>query len=175
MRENTLEEYLAFENYSNEKHEFIHGVIIAMTGGSINHARLVTQLAVQLGAQLKGSRCESFGSELRLRVAGEELILYPDASVVCGQPVIDITDKHAIINPTLIVEVTSPSSAIYDRGEKFGYYQLIDTLREYVLVSHTQRMVEVFRRGDDGTWELVSQTTTGKAALMSIGGDLDVE
>ncbi|HUS33375.1 MAG TPA: Uma2 family endonuclease [Kofleriaceae bacterium] len=173
--QNTIADYLRFENASNDKHEFVRGLIVAMTGGSINHARLVTSVAVQLGSQLRGRTCEAFSSELRIRVAGDELIFYPDASVVCTKPIIDIEDKHAINNPTVIVEVTSPSTAAYDRTEKFAFYQLIETLREYVIVSHAQQLVEVFRLGDDGQWALVMQAAKGKLRLESVDCELDIE
>jgi Uma2 family endonuclease len=175
MYEDTVGDYLKLENHSPIRHEFVRGLIIAMTGGSINHARLVTAVGAQLATQLRGRSCEAFGSELRIRVAGDELIFYPDASVVCTQPIIDIEDEHAINNPTVLVEVTSPSSATYDRGEKFSFYQLIETLREYVVVSHTQRLVELFRLGDDGKWSLVMQAVKGTVELKSVGCELDIE
>ena len=175
MHENTIEDYVRFENSSPTKHEYVYGSIIAMTGGTINHAALIAQVIAQLAGAVRGSGCRAFSSELRIRVDGQELILYPDATIVCGNARADVQDQNAVLNPVLIVEVTSPSTEKYDRGKKYGYYQRVPTLREYVVVSHAERLVEVYRRTDNGTWALGDKAANGALRLASINSPLNVD
>jgi Uma2 family endonuclease len=175
MRENTLEEYLSFENHSSEKHEFIRGLIIAMTGGSPEHAALSAEVSGQLRQMVKPIGCRVFSPDLRIRVPDEKVTLYPDASVVCGKVITDDADRLAILNPCVIVEVTSPSTNAYDRTEKYEYYQAIPSLLEYIVVSHEVRLVEVFRRCADGTWELAAMASRGQLELESLPGNLDID
>lgn len=103
---------------------------------------------------LYGKPCRAFSSELMVRVAATGLSAYPDATVVCGRPERDPEQKNAVVNPTLLVEVLSPSTEAYDRGVKFASYRQVPTLQEYVLEATTVVGVEVYRRNPDGTWTL---------------------
>ena len=175
MHENTIEDYVRYEESNPFKHEYVYGSIIAMAGGTPNHAALIAEVIGQLGAAVRPTGCRVYSSELRVRVAHEQLILYPDASVVCGDARTDNRDPNAVVNPVLIVEVTSPSTARYDRGKKYGYYQRVPSLREYVLVSHAQSLVEVFRRTNDGVWTLAEEAAGGEVQLQSIKGVLNID
>ena len=177
MHENTIEDYVRFEESVETKHEYVYGSIIAMAGGTLNHAALAAQVIGQLGQAARGSDCgcRVFSSDLRVRIANERLILYPDATVVCGAVRADTRDTNAVVNPVLIVEVTSPSTARYDRGKKYGYYQRLPSLREYVLVSHSQPLIEVFRRTDDGVWALSEEAASGELRLTSMNAVLNVD
>jgi Uma2 family endonuclease len=173
--ENTISDYVNFEQFSKEKHEFVQGWILAMAGGTVNHALLGQQVAAELDREVRGGPCRVHNSELRVRIPNEEIILYPDASIICGPAQTDHDDENAVTNPTVIVEVTSPSTAKFDRGQKFVFYQAIPSLREYVLVSHAERLIEVFRRSQDGTWELATRGSSGDVHVESMRCVLNVD
>ena len=175
VMENTIAEYVNFEEFSQEKHEFVQGWILAMAGGTVNHALLGQQVAAQLDRQLSGGPCRVHNSELRVRIPNEDVILYPDATIICGPAETDVDDQNAVLNPAVIVEVTSPSTAKFDHGQKFLFYQAISSLREYVLVSHAERLIEVFRRTDDGTWELATSAESGDVRVESVRCTLNVD
>lgn len=170
----TVKDYVQMEDFTDLKHEYFRGDIRAMGGGTNEHARLGAAVIAQLGAQLVDGPRELFSSDLRIRIS--DVITYPDASVICGELQMDIEDANAQLNPTVVVEVTSPSSEKYDRGAKFAYYQRIPSLREYVVISHRDHAVDVFRRRDDGDWLDAETYRPGqRAELRSIGCELDVE
>jgi len=164
-------EYLALAETSTVKLEFLDGQIYAMAGGTPEHGALAIQLVAGIG---KGS-CRVFSSDVRVRVEETGLGTYPDVSVVFGSRRHDPDDPHAIVNPVVIVEVTSKSTAAYDRGEKFDLYRRILSLEEYVLVSHDTRAIEVRRRSPDGSWASSVAGPGGRAALASLGCGLDVD
>jgi len=171
----TVKQYVEHEAHTPFKHEYIDGMVVAMGGGTIEHARLPIALAIQLGNQLVGSPCVVYSADLRIRILACDLITYPDLSIICGEPEMDTEDPYAQLNPTVLVEVTSPSSETYDRGAKYTCYQQIPSLCEYVIVSQREHAVDVFRRGDDGTWSLEQRGEAGDAvALTSIGCTIDV-
>lgn len=132
----TLEEYLELDRNSEERYEYFDGEVFAMAGGSPNHARISGNIYSTLQSKLRGGRCEAFNSEMRLKVPLALPYRYPDASVVCGEPIFDEIDgQQMLVNPVLIVEVLSPSTAAYDLVDKFSAYQSIDSFREYLLIS----------------------------------------
>jgi Uma2 family endonuclease len=146
----TYEDYLAALEASPVKLEFHGGEIFAMTGGSVVHARLGFNASAALSRTLAGKPCRVFNSELRISVAGDAC--YPDASVICGPVQVDWRDRNAVCNPVVIVEVLSPSTEQYDRGDKFELYRRIASLRDYLLVSQDRNQIEHFARNDDGSW-----------------------
>ena len=126
-----------------------------------------------LFAQLREGRCRAYGSDLRVRVSATGLATYPDVTVVCGPREVDPEDPNSVINPTLLVEVLSPSTEAYDRDEKFAHYKRIPSLRQYVLVSHDERRVEVWTRDAAGAWGSVVSAAgetaeLGRSALGSM-------
>ncbi|HEX5084869.1 MAG TPA: Uma2 family endonuclease [Blastocatellia bacterium] len=132
----TLEEYLELDKNSEDRYEYFDGEVFAMAGGSPNHARISGNVYSALQSKLRGGRCEAFNSEMRLKVPLALPYRYPDASVVCGEPVFDEIDgQQMLVNPVLIVEVLSPSTAAYDLVDKFSAYQSIDSFREYLLIT----------------------------------------
>jgi Uma2 family endonuclease len=172
----TVQEYVRFEEESTTKHEYIDGTIRAMSGGTLAHARMQASLAMILGRQLEGRRCNVYSSDGRVRVRGRSIITYPDLAVSCGKLEVDTEDPHAQLTPTVLVEITSPSSERYDRGLKYSYYQGIGSLREYVIVSHREPRIEVFRPAGDGTWNLAERATAGgSVTLVSIECQVDVD
>lgn len=171
----TYAEYLAQEEASETKHEFVNDQIYAMAGGTPEHGRLALRVGIELGTQLRGRSCEVFSSDVRVRVAATGLGTYPDLSVVCGHLERDPEDNDAISNPIVLVEVLSDSTEAYDRGEKFTHYRRIPSLREYVLVAQLASRIEVFRRNDDGTWTLHEAGPGERVKLASIGCELAVD
>lgn len=150
----TPEEYLALEEKAEYKSEYYKGEIFAMSGASINHNRIVINLAAQLNLRLRGSKCEAFMNDMRLWVEEKELYTYPDIVVICGDTQFYPDRDDTITNPLLIVEVLSNSTKNYDRGDKFQFYRTLPSFKEYVLVDQYDYHVENFYIGSEGQWML---------------------
>jgi Uma2 family endonuclease len=148
----TREEYLALEAQSDIKHEFFQGEIFAMSGGTYNHADISGNIYASLKFKLRSRSCRPMNSDMRIHTPSG-LDTYPDVSVFCGKP--DLQDKQrTLLNPVVIIEVLSPSTSNYDRGNKFALYRAIPTLTAYVLVDSAQVLVEHYRRSADNEWIL---------------------
>lgn len=145
----TPEEYLALERHAEFKSEYIDGEIVAMTGATIRHNAIAGSFLVALYTRLRGGPCRVFGSDLRVQIAGGRRYTYPDLLAYCGDPKTVDASLDTLTNPVLIVEVLSPSTEAYDRGQKFTYYRSIESLQEYVLVAQDRMMVERFVRHGD--------------------------
>jgi len=163
----TFREYVALEAYSNVKHEYIDGWIVAMAGGTPEHAALGAAVVGHLFAALP-ARCRVYSSDLRVRTP-DGLATYPDVTVVCGRNEVDPEDVNTVVNPIVLVEITSPSSEDYDRGDKRSSYLGIPSLREYMIVSHRERAVDVVRREVTGGWSTVRAVSGDVVGLESIG------
>jgi Uma2 family endonuclease len=146
------EEYLALERKAEYKSEYIDGIIYAMAGGSERRNLIAANIIIALGTQLRDRPCRVYTSDLKIGVPSSTRFLYPDVSVICGEPQFASDEKDVILNPILIVEVLSDSTAAFDRGKKFLSYQQIDTLKEYLLVSQDEVLVECYARQSDNTW-----------------------
>ena len=150
----TPEEYLALDRAAERKSEFFYGEMCAMSGVSMHHARLQTNLTVDIDAALRGARCEVFGSDLRVRVS-KDMYVYPDVAVVCGKPLLgDQQHQDILLNPIILFEVLSPTTEMYDRGLKFQNYRTIESLKEYILVDQAKIRVEQYILLPDDTWSL---------------------
>jgi len=148
----TPEEYLALERKAEFKSEYMDGVVYAMAGASPRHNLIVANIIITLGSQLKGRPCKVYPSDLRVRVPNSERFFYPDVSVVCGDDEFADDSQDIILNPRLIVEVSSETTAAFDRGKKFLSYQQINSLQEYLLVSQDEILVEGYARQGNDTW-----------------------
>lgn len=150
----TPEEYLRLEAAAEMKHEYHAGEILAMSGGTYEHSRISANVIGEIGSRLEGTPCFVLESNMRVRLAREDRYVYPDASVVCGEPRFDPLDakRTTITNPGLIVEVLSEGTEAYDRGAKFTAYRDLESFEEYVLVSQDLPQIETFARQADGTW-----------------------
>ncbi len=148
----TREQYLRQERRAEFRSEYHRGRVVAMAGTSRNHSRIVSNISISLGVQLRGRPCNNYSSDLRVSVRGGERYLYPDVVVTCGEEQFEDAELDILVNPLVVIEVLSPSTEAYDRGAKFLYYQSIPSLREYVLVSQTVRRFEVYRKQPDGSW-----------------------
>lgn len=160
-------EYLAYERDSGLKHEYEDGQILAMAGGSRRHNALASRVSAALEAA-RPPGCIAFQSDQRVRVLATGKATYPDASVVCGPIEGDPADPldATITNPTLVVEVLSPSTEQEDRGNKWQHYQLIPSLQEYVLVAQAEARIECYRRLSSGGWEY-RDVTEGSVTLCT--------
>ncbi len=169
------QEYLRRERAAEFKSEFFDGEVFAMSGGSPRHSLVKTNVTGELRNQLSGRPCTAYDSDLRVKVDATGLYTYPDASVVCGSLEFDDNDRDTVLNPTLLVEVLSPSTEAYDRGKKFNHYRRIKSLREYLLVSQDEAKIERFQRNVDGTWTLTEASgLEATLHLPSLGIDLSL-
>lgn len=150
----TFEEYLANECVAEHKSEFYRGEIFAMAGGSPRHNEICLNIASALKGKLRGSSCRPYSSDQRLRIPANGLSTYPDVSVVCGEIERDEVDRDALVNPRVLMEVLSPSTEDYCRGRKFVLYRQLPTLREYVVVSQVEPLMEHHALQANGTWLL---------------------
>jgi len=144
----TFDDYLRVEEDSVIRHEFLDGRIWAIVGGTPEHARICANVIALLNVALGARRCGVYTTDLRIRVRATGLATYPDVSVICEHLELDPADpkRHTAVNPTLLVEVLSPSTEDYDRGEKFENYQQIESLEEVVFVHHDERKIVAWRR-----------------------------
>jgi Uma2 family endonuclease len=171
----TYADYLALEESSNVKHEYLEGEIYAMAGGTPDHAALAMAVGAALIEQLRGKPCRVFSSDLRIRVLATGLAAYPDVTVVCGPLQHDTESGTTVVNPTVLVEVSSNGTEDYDRGEKLDHYRQIPSVRECLLVSHRSRSMEVWRRDPKGAWEQQEVRSGETVRLASIDCALSVD
>ncbi len=148
----TVSEFLAWDARQPIRHEFVRGEIFAMAGADERHVTLSLNVAMALRTHLRGTPCRTFITDMKLRVEAADCFFYPDVMVCCSAA--DATDPLIKREPSLVVEVLSPSTAAYDRGEKFAAYRLLPSLREYLLVDTESRRCDLYRKGEDGLWVL---------------------
>jgi Uma2 family endonuclease len=149
----TPAEYLAFERSAREKSEYVNGRIYPRPGSNRLHNLIAGNILRELGTQLRGRPCEAYMSDMRVKVQRTGMYTYPDVVAVCEEPRLEDAELDTLLNPSVIVEVLSPSTESYDRGEKFAHYRRLESLQEYVLVAQVTRRVEHFRREGD-SWVL---------------------
>lgn len=165
LRTFTEEEYLDLERKAKFKSEFIEGQIYAMAGASPTHALITANVIANLVLHLRGNPCRVYSNDLKVRIGRAGNYYYPDLTVVCGQ--LQYHDEHqdVLLNPTIVVEVLSPSTEADDRGRKWIQYQQIESLTDYIMVAHNEPFIEHYARQADGGWhyescsDLASQLT----------------
>jgi Uma2 family endonuclease len=148
------EEYLEIERASESHSEFYNGYVYAMAGASLPHFIITSNIARALGNRLEKGPCLVGSTDMKIHVSPQGLYAYPDVMVICGEPKLVDRRNDILLNPTVIIEVLSPSTEAYDRGFKFHQYQLIESLQEYGLLSQREARVEIFRRQPNGEWLL---------------------
>jgi Uma2 family endonuclease len=159
----TVEEYLAFERQSEERHEYFDGEIFAMSGASEQHILITGNTFSSLLVQLRKRPCKVYPIVMRVKVSPIKYT-YPDISVICGEPQFEGPIVDMLLNPTVIVEVLSPSTEIYDRGKKFEYYQTLESLQEYLLIAQDIVRIEHYVRQTSGGW-FYSQVKTLESVI----------
>jgi Uma2 family endonuclease len=168
----TVEEYLALEAVAKVKHEFCGGRILAMAGAQPAHNVIATNLTADLTNALEEMPCLTFSSDQRVLSEAAQEYFYPDLTVTCLEPRFRGPSPDSLTNPQILVEVLSPSTERYDRGDKWSAYRLIPSLTDYVMVSSQQREVEHFQRAADGSGS--SRTLRDGEVRLSNGVTLQV-
>ncbi len=171
----TPEEYLALEEKAEYRSEYDNGIIVAMAGGSLNHAQIIANLGRNIGNKVS-ENCRALTSDIKVRVENYRKFYYPDVLIICGKPAFYEERNDTLTNPVLIVEVLSDSTEAKDRGEKLLAYRTLESLEEYVLVSQSRPIVEQYTKKADGNW--IHKATIGvKSALRfeSVEVELSLE
>ncbi|NJR31862.1 MAG: Uma2 family endonuclease [Chamaesiphon sp. CSU_1_12] len=169
----TPEEYFAWEEKQLEKHEYIGGEVYAMTGGTINHSRIALKFGALLDNFLSGSSCQAANSDCRVNIVESNDFTYPDVSVTCDDR--DRSNTKYITYPCLLVEVLSESTEAYDRGGKFRMYRQNPILQDYVLVSSEKIEVDLYRKTESGSWEIINYQAGDTIDLKSINLTFPIE
>ena len=169
----SFQDYLAVEEVSTVKHEYLDGEIYAMAGGSVLHAALSAAVLAAFHRQLAG-RCRVYSSDLRVRVRETGLASYPDVTVVCGAIETDPESPDTVVNPSILVEVLSPATMEYDLGEKFEHYRRIPSLAAVLYLWQDRRQIEV-RERTGGAWKTAIVGPGGTVALATAALGLEVD
>lgn len=167
-------EYMAFMRTAETKHEYIAGEIVAMAGGTIAHGRLIGQATGLIREALAGKSCVVLPADVRVRIRAADRATYPDLHIVCDAIEADPDDRDAVVNPVVILEVLSDSTADADRGDKFADYRRLRSLRQYVMVSQHERRIDVYTR-DGRRWILDEYRAGESLSLESVGVALAVD
>jgi|SRR6478672_164274 len=160
------EEYLEGEKTSPIKHEYIQGRIYAMAGASDAHVTITANLVTLLRNHIRGSGCRIYFADMKARIESLNNFYYPDVMVTCDSR--DTENEYFKCYPSLIIEVLSPSTEAFDRGDKFSDYQELESLQEYVLISQNRQRIDCFRRNVEGRWELYSYRESQELQLTSL-------
>ncbi len=168
----TPEEYLASERKATVKSEYLNGEILARSGASLAHTLITGDVATELNIQLRGRECKVITNDMRIRTSPKGAYFYPDIIVFCGEPQFEDHVFDTLLNPVVIIEVLSPSTEAYDRGEKFAHYQALTSLREYILVSQDRIRVEHYRLIKTQWGQTEFHTHEDVLPLVSIGCEL---
>jgi Uma2 family endonuclease len=163
----TIAEYLVLERAADYKSEYINGERRPMPGASRKHNLVTGNIYASLHVQLRKSRCEIYPSDMRVKVEATKLITYPDISIVCGEPRFDDSHKDTLLNPTVLIEVLSPSTAAYDRGDKSENYRQIPSLQVYLLVAQDRMHIEYYSRQPDNSWRFTEFKRSGDHFILS--------
>jgi Uma2 family endonuclease len=169
----TPEEYFVWEEQQLERHEYIDGEVYAMSGGTINHSDIAMNFGTMLKNHLRGSGCKTLNSDARVNVVESNNYIYPDLSVTCDER--DKTTPQFIRYPCLIVEVLSPSTEAYDRGNKFKLYRKNPSLRDYVLVDSSKMEIDLYRKDESGNWYIINYEVGDSIELKSINLACSIE
>jgi Uma2 family endonuclease len=172
----TPEQYLEIERAAEYRSEYFNGEMFAMAGASEAHALIVTNFVRELSTRLRGRPCRVYSNDIRVKVDRTGLYTYPDVVIACGEIQFEDDRRDTLLDPVVVVEVLSPSTAAYDRGIKFGHYKTISSLSEYVLVAQDRVHVEHFvREPDREEWLYTALTNPGQTLhLPALGVDVPV-
>jgi len=161
----SIQEYLSLEETSQEKYEFYHGEIFAMSGASRIHNLIVGNLLFLFKNQFKNKDCEIYSNDMRVQISEENHYTYPDLTIVYGKRTFPDKKETTLVNPTVIIEVLSNSTESYDRGKKFQAYRSIQSLKTYILVSTNYKQIEVFKKTESNLWTLSEPDVYGNLSI----------
>ena len=162
----SAEDFLAWDRHETLRHEYVRGEVFLMAGGEDSNATAALNIGMALRTHLRGTPCRTFLSDVKLRVEAADCFFYPDVMVTCSAA--DAADRLVKREPVLAVEVLSPSTAAYDRGDKFNDYRQLPSLREYLLVDPQSRRCDLYRKGGDGLWVLHPSAAGEAVTLASV-------
>ena len=166
----TPQEYLEMEEKTEYKSEYYQGEIFAMAGATYEHNVVAGNALRQIGNQLGSRPCSVCPSDLRIHTPLTGLYTYPDVVVICGEPKFLDKARTTFLNPTVVVEVLSPSTEAYDRGRKFEHYQSLESLREYLLIASDRVSATLFRRQSELAWLSITVTTLDSVVELESAG-----
>jgi Uma2 family endonuclease len=169
----TPAEYLDWEEKQELRYEYLNGKVYAMTGGTMNHSQIAGNFITLLNIHLRSSSCRVLNADAKVQIAASNDFVYPDVSVTCDDR--DKTATKFIAHPCLIVEVLSPSTAAYDRRDKFNLYRLSDSLQDYILVDTNKIEIDIYSKNDRGKWEILSYVAGDIIELKSIDLTFPIE
>jgi Uma2 family endonuclease len=169
------EEYLEMEHEADYKSEYYRGEIFAMAGAGFNHNRITENLSGEFYIHLKGKSCRGYSSDLRIHIPENGLYTYPVFLIICGKNEFLDEKKDTLLNPSVIVEVLSPSTSGYDRGEKFHLYRSIPSLKEYAIVDSLSIGAEVWRKNQEGIWFLSSEAYNIEGSIEIFSVDVSLK
>jgi Uma2 family endonuclease len=149
----TPEEYLGMERKAEYQNEYYYGQVLAMSGASLKHNLIERNLLLTIGQFLKNKNCSVLPSNMRVTTPSHDSYMYPDATIVCGEPELEDDQLDTLQNPSVIFEILSPSTRSIDKGRKFFFYQRIPSLREYIMVDTTKKFIQIARRQADNSWK----------------------
>jgi Uma2 family endonuclease len=148
----TPAQYLEMERASEFRSEYFQGYVQAMSGASLKHNIIDRNLIYSLTHFLKGKDCQALPSHMRVGTPSADSYMYPDALIVCGKPDLEDDKFDTLKNPSVIFEIISPSTALYDKGRKFFFYQQVPSLKEYIMIDSRQILIQLGRKQPDGSW-----------------------
>lgn len=148
------DEYLAMERVAEYKDEYYYGQVLARSGASLKHNRIDGNLIGAIGHFLKGNKCTILPSNMRVGTPSHDSYMYPDASIVCGEPELEDDKFDTLTNPSVIFEILSPSTRSIDKGRKFFFYQQIPSLQEYIMIDSLKRFIQLARKQPDQSWKV---------------------
>jgi Uma2 family endonuclease len=160
------DEYLAMERASDEKHEYYDGYMVAMSGARLKHNQITGNLVAEIGNFLKGKECQVLPSDMRVSTPNRNNYLYPDTTIVCGEPQLEDDKFDTLINPTVVFEIWSPSTQKNDVSYKIMYYQNIPSLKEYIMIDSAKRFAQTVRKQQDGAWRFENITESVAGILI---------
>jgi Uma2 family endonuclease len=168
----TPTEYFTWEEQQQTRHEYIDGEVYAMSGGTINHSKVASNLNFILKSHLRGGKCQVLTSDAKVKIEALNNYVYPDLSVSCDDR--DRSTSQYITYPCLIIEVLSPATEAYDRGDKFAMYRQNPLLQDYLLVSAEKMAIDTYRKNDRGSWEIFNYRSGDTINLQSVGLSFEI-
>jgi len=160
------EEYLEKERTAEYKNEYYHGHILAMSGASLKHNIIDRNLVNNIGSFLKGKNCQVLPGNMRVSTPGHDAYMYPDALIICGDPILEDDKFDTLLNPVVIFEILSPSTRSIDKGRKFFFYQQIPSLKEYIMIDSLKRFIHIARKQPGNSW--IMETVTDEQSHITI-------
>ena len=170
------EEYLEMERAAEFRNEYYHGQILAKSGASLRHNRIDGNIISIIGTYLKGKNCQILPSHMRVSTPSHDSYMYPDASIICGAPMLEDEKFDTLLNPAVIFEILSPSTHNIDKGRKFFFYQQIPSLNEYTMIDSLKRFIHIARKKSDQSWvvETINEDAT-EIYITAIGLSLSLD